>query len=235
MDGEAAIGGLATAPGGPRAMRPPVVQRILSLRLLGWEPGDVLSRIFIGALFLALALRIAANSLQTGRVTGLLLVANEALVVILMIMRRPTADVDRRWLVRVVAALSIVGPPLVRPSTTSAGGEDVATAMLSAVALAFVVVSKLTLGRSFGLVPANRGVVCSGPYRVVRHPIYLGYLITNVGFLIANPLAWNFLIFGIADTALFVRAVYEERTLERDAAYAAYQARVRWRILPRVF
>ena len=37
---------------------------------------------------------------------------------------------------------------------------------------------KLSLGRSFGLMPANRGVVSTGMYRLVRHPIYLGYLVT---------------------------------------------------------
>ena len=50
-----------------------------------------------------------------------------------------------------------------------------------------VVLGKLSLGRSFGLAPANRGVVCRGLYQRLRHPIYLGYLITHVGFVIANP------------------------------------------------
>src|SRR5512142_1879178 len=84
----------------PRATAParlPVIRRVLTLRLLGWEPGDVLSRIVVGALFLGLAIRIAENSVRTGRVTGLLLLASEALVVVLMIVRRPTTDVDRRW------------------------------------------------------------------------------------------------------------------------------------------
>jgi protein-S-isoprenylcysteine O-methyltransferase Ste14 len=215
--------------------RPAVFDRVASLRLLGYDPGDALSRILVGALFLALAFRIADNALQTGRVTGLLLVASEGLVVVLMIIRRPCREVDRRWLVRLITTISIVGPPLVRPVPTPAGREDVATAMLSALGLALVVAAKLTLGRSFGLVPANRGVVCSGPYRFVRHPIYLGYLVTNIAFLIANPLAWNLLVFGVADSALVVRALYEEQTLEHDRAYLAYQARVRWHIVPGVF
>ncbi len=224
-----------TGVGSGVAAGPRLLDRVVSLRLLGYEPGDVLSRILVGALFLALALRIADNALQTGQVTGLLLVASEGLVAVLMIVRRPCRDVDRRWLVRLITAISILGPPLVRPVPTPAGREDVATAILSAVGLALVVVSKLTLGRSFGLVPANRGVVCSGPYRFVRHPIYLGYLVTNVAFLIANPLAWNLFIFGTADSALLVRALYEEQTLEHDRAYVAYEARVRWRIVPGVF
>jgi protein-S-isoprenylcysteine O-methyltransferase Ste14 len=194
------------------ARRAQLVRRIFSLRLLGCEPGDILSRIIVGALFLALTLRIAANALETGRVTGLLLVASEGLVVVLMIVRRRAGDVDRRWVARLITTLSIVGPPLV-----------------------LILLSKLTLGRSFGLVPANRGVVCSGPYRFVRHPIYLGYIITHLAFLVANPLPFNFCLLFAADTALLVRAVYEERTLEHDAAYLAYKARVRWRILPGVF
>ena len=51
--------------------------------------------------------------------------------------------------------------------------------MVSAIGLAVVIVGKMTLGRSFGVVPANRGVVVGGPYRLVRHPIYTGYLITT--------------------------------------------------------
>lgn len=210
-------------------------RRLSSLHLLGCEAGDILSRIFVGGLFLALTFRIATNWLETGRVTGLLLVASEGLVVALMIIRRRAAEVDRRWGVRIITAVSIVGPPLLRPLPTVAGREDLVTAIVSAVGLAFIVVSKLALGRSFGVVPANRGVVCSGTYRLVRHPIYLGYLVTHVAFLATNPLPWNLCVVLAADSALLVRAVYEERTLEHDAAYVAYETRVRWRILPGVF
>ena len=44
-----------------------------------------------------------------------------------------------------------------------------------------VVVGKISLGRSFGLIPANRGIVSTGLYRLARDSIYLGYLITHVG------------------------------------------------------
>jgi protein-S-isoprenylcysteine O-methyltransferase Ste14 len=93
----------------------------------------------------------------------------------------------------------------------------------------------VALGRSFGLVPANRGVVAAGPYRLVRHPIYLGYLVTHLAFVVANPLWWNVWMLGVADTALVVRLLYEERTLARDARYVNYRERVRWRLVPGVF
>ncbi len=210
--------------------------RIFSLRLLGWETSDVLSRIFVGGLFLTLAMRIGDNTARTGRITGLLLVASEGLVVVLMIIRRPAGDVDRRWSARIVTMLSMAGPPLVMPlSTPAAGSLDTLSAMLCSMGLALEVVSKLALGRSFGLVPANRGVVCTGPYRYVRHPIYLGYLVTHAAFLLANPSLWNLAMLGVADLALMLRAIYEERTLEGDRLYLVYEMRVRWRILPGIF
>lgn len=222
-----------------------LARRLMSLRLLGWQPADVLSRIIVGALFLLLALRVAANWQQTGHVTGLLLLASEALVVVLMIVRRPTGDVDRRFIARAMTMLSMAGPPLVRPIAAGAGSlaatlgaalpGDNATAAISAVGLALVIAAKLTLGRSFGLVPANRGIVSSGPYRLVRHPIYLGYVITHVAFVMANPVLWNLLVLAAADVALVVRSRYEEETLQRDRHYVEYATRVRWHLVPGLF
>ena len=45
----------------------------------------------------------------------------------------------------------------------------------------FVIAGKITLGRSFGIVPANRGVVTAGR-TLVRHPIYTGYLVSHLAF-----------------------------------------------------
>jgi protein-S-isoprenylcysteine O-methyltransferase Ste14 len=112
---------------------------------------------------------------------------------------------------------------------------DAVTVAVSAVGLLVVIGGKLSLGRSFGLIPANRGIVSSGLYKLVRHPIYLGYLITHVAFLAANPAPWNIVLLVTTDLALLARAVCEERTLARDEEYRAYQTRVRWRVLPGVF
>jgi protein-S-isoprenylcysteine O-methyltransferase Ste14 len=107
--------------------------------------------------------------------------------------------------------------------------------MVSAVGLALVIVGKMTLGRSFGVAPANRGVVVRGPYGFVRHPIYTGYLIIHVAFLAANPSPWNFAMITIADVALVFRALMEERVLSADETYQGYCQRVGWHLVPGVF
>jgi protein-S-isoprenylcysteine O-methyltransferase Ste14 len=200
------------------------------------DPGDLLARVAIGGLFLTFAVRIAADFQRTGHITGLLLLASELLVVLLTIVRRPAVKVDRTWGARIVATVSLLGPPLLDPTGGTTGAvPDAWTAPLSGCGLLIVVLAKVSLGRSFGLMPAIRGVVSGGPYRLVRHPIYLGYLITHVAFVAGHPTVWNILVLAIADTALIIRAGYEERTLEADPQYIQYQERVQWRLVPGVY
>jgi protein-S-isoprenylcysteine O-methyltransferase Ste14 len=196
---------------------------------------DLAARALLAGLFVALAIRIGADFLQTSRITGLLLLASESLVVVLTVVRRRTQQIDRRWPVRLVTAVSVAGPPLVEPAVAAAAMSDALTALVSACGLLVIVAGKLSLGRSFGLLPANRGVVRVGMYRVVRHPIYAGYLITHVGFLLGHWGVWNAVVLLVSDLAVLARAIYEERILGQDPAYAAYRERVKWRVLPGVF
>jgi protein-S-isoprenylcysteine O-methyltransferase Ste14 len=199
------------------------------------DVGELAARMAIVAMFTFLAARIGRDFLETGRMTGLLLLASEALVVILTVFRRPTGTVDRSVRARVLTTVSLLGPMTVAPAAAATLLPGAATVACSAAGLFVVIAGKLSLGRSFGLMPANRGVVSSGLYRLVRHPIYMGYLITHVGFLCANATIWNLATLVIADAALLVRAVCEERVLERDGAYRAYQQTVRYRVVPGLF
>jgi protein-S-isoprenylcysteine O-methyltransferase Ste14 len=211
---------------------------VLPERTEGLQPADIAdigARIVVIALFTLLAIRIGSDFLVTGRLTGLLLLASETLVVVLTVLRRSTRIVDRSYRARLITGLSLLGPFLVRPASVAPLSAEALTVGLSAVGLLIVIGGKVSLGRSFGLMPANRGVVSSGLYRLVRHPIYMGYLITHVGFLLANPTPWNISILLTADLVLMWRAVCEERTLSQDPAYRAYQDVVRWRVLPGVF
>ncbi len=196
---------------------------------------ELLARSCIVVLFTLLSVNLLGQFLRTGRVTGLLLLAGEALVVVLTVVRRRARLVDRSFTAAAITTLSLAGPPLLRASDVPPLLPDAFTAIVSAVGLMLVIVGKLTLGRSFGIVPANRGVVSRGPYGVVRHPIYAGYLITHIGFVMANPAPYNISVLVIADAALVARALMEERILKRDAEYEGYCQRVGWHLVPGVF
>jgi protein-S-isoprenylcysteine O-methyltransferase Ste14 len=196
---------------------------------------DLAARAGVGALFVLLSWNFLSDFMRTGRITGLLFLASEALVVILTIVRRRTQTIDRSPIAAALTAISLLGPPLLRPSDVPALAPDVVTALISTIGVLIVIAGKVTIGRSFGLVPANRGVVASGPYNIVRHPIYAGYLLTHAATLAVFPSVRNVAIIVIADTALVFRALAEERVLSADSQYQSYCGRVAWHLVPGVF
>jgi protein-S-isoprenylcysteine O-methyltransferase Ste14 len=208
----------------------------MRLRMPGERSRDLLARACVIVLFTLLTLNLLGDFMRTGRVTGLLLLTGEALVVVLTVLRRRARLVDRSIAAAVMTTLSLAGPPLLRAaSSVTPLASDRLTAIVSAFGLMVVIVGKITLGRSFGVAPANRGVVVRGPYGVVRHPIYTGYLVTHTGFLLANPTPWNVVVLVVADAALVVRALMEERVLRTDAEYEGYCQRVGWHLVPGLF
>jgi protein-S-isoprenylcysteine O-methyltransferase Ste14 len=196
---------------------------------------DFTARAVVGALFALLTINLIGDFVRTGHITGLLFIVSEGLVVVLTVVRRRASQVDRSPMAQVMTTVSVLGPPLLRVGTAPGLVPDLVSAVVLAIGTVFVIVGKLTLGRSFGLVPANRGVVARGPYNIVRHPIYSSYLITHIAFLLAHPTALNAAILIIADSALVMRALIEERVLGADAEYQAYCRRVGWHLVPGVF
>ncbi len=196
---------------------------------------DLVARVAVVLLFSFMSVNLLGDFMRTGHVTGLLLLASESLVVVLTLIRRRTTLVDRSAAGVVTTAMSFAGPPLLRAVEGASLAPDTVTALLSAAGLAIVVVGKVALGRSFGIAPANRGVVVRGPYVLVRHPIYTGYLLTHIAFLAAHLTPWNVMVIVLADGALIFRALIEERVLSRDEQYRSYCQRVGWHLVPGVF
>jgi protein-S-isoprenylcysteine O-methyltransferase Ste14 len=74
-----------------------------------------------------------------------------------------------------------------------------------------------------------------GPYQLVRHPMYSGYVVTQLGFLLLNPSLWNAAVYALAWTTLVMRIGEEEKFLSQDIAYRDYQADVRYRLIPGIY
>ena len=95
--------------------------------------------------------------------------------------------------------------------------------------------SLLSLGRWFGVWPALRGLTTRGPYRLVRHPMYLAYMLADIGYNLDEYNIGTVLLVITGWASLFYRIRVEERILSQDAGWSSYVALVRYRLLPGLF
>jgi len=192
----------------------------------------------IASAFLFAAFAVAAFNhwvADPARITLLFIVVAESLTVCLALLARvPT---QRDWHPAVIfcslgATYYFIGIKLAPGMQLVPEFVGVA---LQIAGLVWQIYAKLSLRLSFGLLPANRGIVTSGAYRFTRHPMYLGYFLAHLGFLLANFGLQNLLVFAGLYSLQAVRVIREERLLSEDPAYRTYRIRVRYRILPGIF
>ncbi len=113
--------------------------------------------------------------------------------------------------------------------------SDPLPALVISLGALWQIYAKYSLGRAFGLLPAYRRLVAQGAYAVVRHPIYLGYLICHCGFFCAHASVHNLMVYGGLHTLQLWRIRNEECYLAQHADYRAYQQRIRWRLIPGLY
>lgn len=170
------------------------------------------------------------------RWTLLLLLLIEGYTLLMVLIARPARMRDMAPLTVAATVYAAFFFVLLDPRGTVHLVPEAAGVALQLVGTLWQFASKLALGRSFGLLPAERGLVTGGPYRVVRHPIYLGYLIGHAGFLLANASWQNLAVLVLLYAAQVLRMRREEAVLAAGSAdYRRYQQRVRWRLLPLVY
>jgi protein-S-isoprenylcysteine O-methyltransferase Ste14 len=163
----------------------------------------------------------------------LLLAVSECLPVVLILIRRPGA-ISTSPFAFLTAAIGTAAPLLLRPHIAPLLPMEW-LALLMLIGLCVNVSAKLALWRSFGLAAANRGVRAGGPYRLVRHPMYLGYFITEVGFLLGSPSLSNIAICAVTWSAQLLRISEEEKFLRSDECYRNLIQRVPFRLIPGIY
>jgi protein-S-isoprenylcysteine O-methyltransferase Ste14 len=114
---------------------------------------------------------------------------------------------------------------LQRPGPSADTGLVLFGELIALAACAWLLAAVLALGRCFGVLPEVRGLVTEGPYRFVRHPVYLGELGACAGLVIAAPSLWNLGVAAVFYGAQAIRMRLEELALaEEFPEYAAYAA-----------
>jgi protein-S-isoprenylcysteine O-methyltransferase Ste14 len=188
--------------------------------------------IVLGLFFARLAYQFLLDFQETGRLSSLFYVLFELMVVILSFARRPPKTISWHPLDWTYALVATVLPLLLAPAPAHRSWFWFG---VQCVGQAISMIGLLSLNRSLGVVPANRGLKTSGMYRLVRHPIYCGYCIIDVAMLVQNFSTRNIVVAGAHLIVQTLRIIREERFLLQDPAYAEYAMRVRWRLFPAIW
>jgi protein-S-isoprenylcysteine O-methyltransferase Ste14 len=155
-----------------------------------------------------------------------------ALVVVLFAIRRRGIRGQRATLAQ--GAVALVGTFLLNVVAYLPIEDSTSTSSLFASSVVVLVGTVVTiwglavLGRCFGLFPEVRGLVLRGPYRLVRHPVYVGEIVAGLGLLLAKPHPLVVALVAVFVGLQYWRTVYEERALVAayPIEYPAYARRV---------
>lgn len=128
----------------------------------------------------------------------------------------------------------LILPCLMRPTNPSIGALATSGLIFELFGIVLSQVARVYMGRSFGVLPANRGIVSKGPFRWVRHPIYFGWLILSIGYAMSYPNARNIILIATTFPFMVWRIGQEEVHLSADPEYRRYMDRVRYRLWPGV-
>jgi protein-S-isoprenylcysteine O-methyltransferase Ste14 len=199
-------------------------------------------QLFGGMWFMLLALCVAAKIGASLTDPWPLLLSNFCLasfymLLVLLIMTRPPAKAQADGLLPRIAAF--VGTYLPWTITFFGQTDQALPNLLSTacvlIGLIMMLVTIRHLGRSFSLVPQARSVVQTGPYRWIKHPLYLSEEIAILGVVLQylTPVTVIVLVLHIA--VQVCRILYEEDLLRRNCPeYSRYEAS-RWRLIPYVW
>ncbi|MFO0887650.1 MAG: methyltransferase [Isosphaeraceae bacterium] len=170
-----------------------------------------------------------------GSIVSFALLPSVTLLMFCTLTRRTTTRFTRKPLEWAVAMAASLAPFCFTPH---AGAALIPASCGIAIIFSGLLIdlySQFFLGRSFGCIPANRGLKLGGPYRFVRHPMYAGYLVSHTGFVLLNATWLNLMVFAACYLSQIPRLLLEERLLGEELPYREYMEQVRYRLVPGIF
>ncbi len=153
-----------------------------------------------------------------GLIHHLLVVCFYALIILFYFLRSPAISTSRSLFTNTIAVLATFSPfalPLLGRAELSRPEIVLLADFTILLGMAVSIYSLALLGRSFSIIPQARKLVQCGPYRLIRHPLYLGELLGLFGVVIAGPTISRITLFFLIVACQVYRALQEEKLLTK--------------------
>lgn len=149
---------------------------------------------------------------ESGLIFFGLLMFRELLSVFYLLIRNPDQSGQSILKAQLLAYASAAMPLMYFRSTTNSLTLVLSMQLLSIVGFCISTLALIELGRSFGVAPAKRSQkISTGIYGLFKHPMYAGYVISELGMCLVNPI--NFIILAVSFFLYFVRSKLETMRL----------------------
>ena len=195
--------------------------------------GIAATNLSLALFFLAFAYANALSFIDQPRLSVLLILITETIVAVFLLIRRDPDQTRHTWKSWITTTGGTLMPLLLRP--TDAMADMLVGQLIQMTGFMMQIIAVLSLNRSFGLLPAHRGVKSDGLYRLVRHPLYAAYTFVFTGYLINNPSLDNLVIVAAGTVFQVLRIREEESLLLTYPDYVAFAEKVRWRLIPAIW
>ncbi|WP_246230607.1 methyltransferase family protein [Bradyrhizobium cytisi] len=198
---------------------------------------QTLGGIWFMLLALCFAIKIGSHSEPWPSLLSSLCLASFYVLLGLLVMTRAPAKAHADgWLPRIAAFVGTYMPWAIGFfGETDEALPNLASTVCVLTGMIMMLLTIRHLGKSFSLVPQARSVVQTGPYRWIKHPLYLAEQIAIFGVVlkVLSPLTVTLFVLHIG--VQVCRIYYEEDLLRRNCPeYSGYEAS-RWRLIPYVW
>ncbi len=165
----------------------------------------------------------------TGLIHHLLMVCFYSLIIFLYFLRSQARSTSRSLVTNLIAIVAtfipFALPFLGKPALNKVEILLVANVIII-IGIVFSIFALGSLGKSFSIIPQARKLIETGPYRVVRHPLYVGELIGVFGLVLASVTFLKIAIFLLLVVLQVYRAFQEEKLLANVfPEYRAYSSK----------
>ena len=194
---------------------------------------EQIASLFAASIFLIFSTRNLILLINQFKISLLITLVFNLVIVIIYLIRRPPIRASFSIfdiLISIMGTFStffLIGSPDKQ--------EMIIFQILQILGLLISVSGLIFINKSFGIIPADRGIVTDGIYRFVRHPIYAGYFISSFGFLVQNYTMWNTGVFISIIVIETTRVLREEVLLKKNPIYIQYTQKTHWRFLPYIW